>query len=220
MAVLLGLMLWSHFRNRWEMILFFGGFLMAELDVQSSRTASSSLPSTDTLHPTSKIKVYMWRATVWIVFVAGWYLCSIPQDDAGQSIGFMTLDALVPSYTAPRKRFWVGWGALMLVWATANCTKLQRVFTNGVAQYLGKISFALYILHGPVTYTIGNGIMNAIWSKTGSDTAAKEALGWGVGYLATVIVTIYSADLYTTAVDTPTTKLAKWLEDRCSVSLS
>lgn len=73
---------------------------------------------------------------------------------------------------------------------------MQALFTMRIAQYVGHISFALYIVHGLVLYTLEMNMLYAakpIWDGEG---------GWGKFLLAAVgawivdlIVSLYAADV-------------------------
>ena len=54
---------------------------------------------------------------------------------------------------------------------------LQRIFTASIAQYLGKISYSLYLAHGTVNHTVGVRYLNRAWT----DWTAAEALGQQAG---------------------------------------
>ena len=102
---------------------------------------------------------------------------------------------------------------------TSNSAALQRLFTNGPVQYLGRISFSLYLMHGPVTHSLGFACMNVMWSVVGWDTAFTKGLGFGVAGVVTLVVTVWAADLFMRVVDEPCVRFAKWLEGKCRVGI-
>jgi hypothetical protein len=90
----------------------------------------------------------------WFVyFLLALFVLSMPlMDDGGaESPGYITLASWIPAhYRSPFvvDTFWVFLAAVHLVFVVDNAAFLQAIFTTRIAQYLGKISFALYICHG------------------------------------------------------------------------
>ncbi|GAB7354011.1 hypothetical protein MBLNU459_g4601t1 [Dothideomycetes sp. NU459] len=221
MTALVALVAWCLFKDRWEMILFYSGFLFAELDFarRAKAAATYALPSQGTPCPAPS-RQRAWSAVYVAVFVVGIYLCGQPQVHAEHSPGWATLTALIPSFTERKQRFWVGWGALLLVWSTSNSPRtLQRIFTNGPVQYLGKISFALYLMHGPITHTVGYGAMDVLWRSIGTETVLRKEIGFCIAAAIDIVTTVWVADVFWRAVDLPVVSFAKWLEDKCIVKL-
>jgi len=217
MAILVFLIIWVHQMGRWEMILFYGGFLCADLGFHRSSTSTPALP-TDT--STTKYRRSMLKPLIYVsVFLLGVYLGCQPQKSAGKTPGWATLVSMIPDHIGNPKRYWPGWGAILLVWSTSCYKPLQRLFDNKLSQYLGKISFSLYIVHGAVTHVIGYPLMNILDGAVGRDHALNKAVGFGVGSGATLFFTVWFADLFTTAVDEPSVRFARWVEEKCNVSV-
>jgi peptidoglycan/LPS O-acetylase OafA/YrhL len=216
--VLLALITWVTFKDRWELILFYAGFLLAELGARqvAALVSTGILTGPTTIMKSSRLKI--WNAIYIFTFLIGMYLCAQPVFGFEKSPGWRTLGFLTPSFVQYRHRYWPGWGAILMVWATSNMIALQKIFTNSPVQYLGRISFSLYIMHGPVTHSIGYAVMDLFYGSFGWETALSKAGGFGAAGLITLMVTIWSADMFMRAVDTPSVKFAKWLEERCSVT--
>lgn len=112
---------------------------------------------------------------------------------------------------------------------------LQRLFTSRVAQYLGYLSFMLYLCHGVVNATIGTHfseqgylLWNTFWEVDSTLIAPEhKALflsEWrGVyysllikGFFWTALVVVWVADILARAVDDPcvalTRRIGKWIE--------
>ncbi|KAK8114327.1 hypothetical protein PG999_006396 [Apiospora kogelbergensis] len=110
---------------------------------------------------------------------------------------------------------------------------LQRPFTTDFAQYLGRISYALYLAHGTVIHTIGTRFLNPAWKAwlaaegralglrdTGFNDAADAVLyrSWSMyvysaflGTLMSTFVLFWAADVFCRAVDVPMVKLTRTL---------
>ncbi|KAG9522061.1 hypothetical protein KCV07_g3385, partial [Aureobasidium melanogenum] len=217
MAILVFMIIWVHQMGRWEMILFYGGFLCADLDFQRSAITDPALPINGT---TTKPKTSKFKSSIYVcTFVLGLYLGCQPQKGANKTPGWVTLYSMIPDHVGNPKRYWPGWGAILLVWSTSCYKPLQCLFDNRLAQYLGKISFSLYIVHGVVTHTIGYALMNFFDGILGREDAINRAIGFGVGSGAILFFTVWLADLFTRAIDEPSVRLAKWIEDKCNRSI-
>jgi peptidoglycan/LPS O-acetylase OafA/YrhL len=217
MAILVFLIIWVHQMGRWEMILFFGGFLCADLGFQRSSTSTPVLPTDGS---TTRQESSVLKPVIYVfVFILGLYLGCQPQKSAGKTPGWITLVSMIPDHIGNPKRYWPGWGAILLVWSTSCYKPLQRLFDNKLSQYLGKISFSLYIVHGAVTHVIGYPLMNILDGAVGRDNALNKAVGFGVGSAATLFFTVWFADLFTRAVDEPSVNFARWVEEKCNASV-
>lgn len=224
LATIGGLIIWCLFKDRWEMVLFYSGFFFAELNFMRGALSMSDnsarggllgrLPS---LRPSQTKR--LWSAFWLSIFLVGIYLGSQPQQGAEHSPGWATLTSLVPSFAEHKQRYWVSWGAILLVWSTSNAPFLQRIFDNAPVQYLGKISFALYLMHGPVTHTIGYGSMDILWRLIGTDTYLRKEIGFCIAAIIDIGTTVCVADFFWRAVDIPIVRFGKWFEDKCIVKI-
>lgn len=227
---------WFSLRNqRWEMVLFVSGMLLAELDLIRIARRGAQSNSRSYLHPASAlsqfsetisfpekagntIKNSASRQYLWIsVAVCALYLMSAPDEDAADTPGFQFLANRVPNFLEDKYRFWQGLGSILFVLATNFCPALQRPFNTAFAQYFGRISYAIYLMHGPVLHTVGYMIMRWSWSITGSTTEGQYVLGFAVSTLFVVPVVVWAADLFCRFVDEPVVQFAKWVETKCMV---
>lgn len=213
---LVSLIAWAQHIERWEMILFYGGFLLAELDSRRRAKAAATVdPFSKSSSPPPPSR--LWSAVYIAAFVGGLYLMGQPATQLEHSPGWATLNAWIPKHIRHRQRYWTGWGALLLVWSTSIHAPLQRIFTNSLVQYLGKISFPLYLMHGAVIHTVGYGIMEFLWRTLGRDTFVRKETGFVVAAAFVLVVAVWAADLFMRVVDGPTIRFAKWMEGRCVV---
>jgi peptidoglycan/LPS O-acetylase OafA/YrhL len=79
---------------------------------------------------------------------------------------------------------------------------LQRWLRGRVVQYLGAISYSLYLVH----YDIGFRFLNAGYKLTG--TRPLPALGW---FLAAILASILGAHVLNVLVEKPSVRLAAWV---------
>lgn len=112
---------------------------------------------------------------------------------------------------------------------------LQRLFTNRISQYLGALSYSLYIVHEPVNHVVGSR-----WAVPGYDLweaydetfssgqvvtpnyeASKAAAlsafrqqfwrWYAISFLLNTVTLIWVSDLFMRAVDGPAVRFARWL---------
>lgn len=154
-----GLIYWAIHWDRWEVILFWAGAFLAEVDLIRIDRKSRNPPDLY-LDPSKKPMHARRRETLWQLFwyanmLCALFLASYPDALGHDTPGYRYLTTLIPVYYSEKLRFWQSIGAVQLIWATNQCDQLKALYTNAPVQYLGKISFALYLMHGPVIHTIG-----------------------------------------------------------------
>jgi peptidoglycan/LPS O-acetylase OafA/YrhL len=236
----LSLMVWFSYRNdRWEMVLFYAGMLFAELDVirsahsdplsnaaaASSSSSNQQLPVTEpkpfdlvgTGRPSSTVSSLKLKTAAWVLLsVAALYLMSQPDVHGPKTPGWVYLSSLIPEWFSDKYRYWQCVGSILFVLCVGHLPAWQRVFMTPLVQYLGRISYAIYLMHGPVIHTIGYAIERWAWGVTGIE-------GWryNAGFiLASVFVVpsvVWAADLFWRSVDAPVVRFAKWFESSCIV---
>lgn len=228
MLTFAGLGLWAMRWDRWEMILFWFGALFAELDQVKAANAgkNNELPTANGhTHKTSFRASIRSSEKLWSAFwlansICALYLCSYPDEHARTTPGFQTLAYLIPKWYTDKIRFWQSLGAIQLVWACTNAKFLQNLFNGPMIQYLGKISYALYLMHGPVIHTFGWGMMGLFWKIFGSDTRTKWEAGFACAAVLTIPMIIWAADIFWRAVDIPCVKCGRWLESKVTVAVN
>lgn len=156
---------WAIHWDRWEMILFWSGALLAELDLIAQARAQSANNNPPEMHLDSSIanssakrgqrRDRVWRWFWLFNFICGLYLASYPDEWGHVTPGYRYLTTLIPGFYSEKLRFWQSIGAVQIVWSVNNADFLKGLFTGPVVQYLGKISFAIYLMHGPVIHTFG-----------------------------------------------------------------
>ncbi|CAK7236720.1 hypothetical protein SEUCBS140593_009714 [Sporothrix eucalyptigena] len=126
------------------------------------------------------------------------------------------------------QKFWFAMTAFLLVEACGNLDGLRRLFERPVAQYCGRISYAMYLVHGPaldyfqdmvlgrpaviptkedkfLSPRPGSGIKGLI----GVETATQRTLTWFLGLLVLGFIIVWIADLFWRFVDAPIVKLGR-----------
>lgn len=231
--------------DRWELVCFLSGTFLCDLDIatraaafsdsesdseeaydfeklptfESSTSASNNRLSsliTKTRH-CSTILLTRPGFKRWIViFVAGLFLLSTPNLAIEETPGYRWLFTyLTPHTYTDKKRFLQSLGAILVTWSVANCSALQQPFDTQFAQYLGKISYALYIVHGPLIHIVGYSVTPNVWIwGTGFD-GWKYLVGLVLGTSVLAVCVAVMADWFWRVVDTRAVKLSRWFEELC-----
>ena len=220
MTVVSGLTWFCMRYGRWEIVLFLFGMLMAEVDLingtwePSARLAKDD-KTTIRFSPGSKTAIRVSRRGLWIsVFVIGLYFGSCPNIGFKWTPFYSWLWHITPKTYPEPHRFAQTIGAVLIVFSINHSPDIQKLFTNPFSQYLGNISFAFYVVHGPVLHCLGYSIMPNIWNITGKETNFQYCLGFLIGWLICLPVSIWLGDVFWRAVDIPSVKFARSLEDR------
>ncbi|KAI0443720.1 acyltransferase family-domain-containing protein [Xylaria telfairii] len=229
---IVGLLAWFVLRNdRWEMLLFLAGMTIAELDLRrnaheghgsnvtraglASSQPTLQLPLDEKTDP-SPSPSYQRSTTdlFWsLVSVFALYLLSCPDAGPWDVPGWRYLGTLIPDWFTEKYRFWQVMGACLFVFCAARSRGWQRFFELPVIQYLGHLSYAIYLMHGPVTHVLGFPVQRWAWGVTGTEGPAYER-GVALAAVINIPLVIWGADIFWRAVDMPTVRFAKWLESK------
>ncbi|KAL8728437.1 MAG: hypothetical protein Q9166_005399 [cf. Caloplaca sp. 2 TL-2023] len=202
LILFIGYWLWFGY---WATVLFLGGIVLAELD------HGRSLPGVD-LTCVPKTQTNDRKRTVWygvLVFVAIFFL-SMPEYDESvtSSFGYVTLSTtLTPAswmnHWGPG-RWWPCLSSILLVAVIDNAGSdafYQRLFTYRFPQYLGRVSFSLYLCHGVTLYTVGLRTANFFLGIFGDKTGLQYGLALVVSGMIMVPILFWVSDVFTVVVD-------------------
>ncbi|KAN0071566.1 Acyltransferase family domain containing protein [Elaphomyces granulatus] len=215
MLVVSGLVVFCVRWGRWEMVLFLSGLLLAEVDQINGIWSHPVLG--EKLNDPSFFARPNSRAFWITVLVVGLFIASSPNVGMKFTPGYMWLARLTPETYPEPHRFPQTIGAILIVCSINNSKTIQKLFTNQVSQYLGNISYAFYVVHGPILHSVGYSIMPSIWAVTGKQTNYQFCLGLLVGWLVCFPVSLWAGDVFWRMVDIPSVKFARWLESKIVV---
>ncbi|KAM3511247.1 hypothetical protein MY11210_005116 [Beauveria gryllotalpidicola] len=237
LAILTLLALFSLRCDRWEVALFLAGAVLAELDLMrrdaAKAAASASLSTLDMIgvdveakrdaapppRPPAEHRIIQ-SLGVMLMAVAGMYLMSFPPSHAEETRGFMLIyHWLVPSWASDPKRYALGPGAVLFMIAVSSSATLQRPFLTATAQYLGAVSYALYIVHGPVLHAVGYVVTPAVLAMTGIETYREWATGMVLSTVINFAVALGVADLFYRLVDVGSVRVATAFQRMCFQSV-
>lgn len=223
--------------ERFHETLFLAGMVCAEIDiitehfcVESNQTPLSGPQGTHTLAiEEESVRIVGWRLLVTsrrfrhvhnlMMFITGLFFLSIPPQDYYGYAEWRPALSMVPLYIQEKDDVIRAIGAIMTTWPVATSTIIAPLFCNPVAQYLGQISFALYLVHGAVLRSVWLGLQPSVINFVSGVPVWAMPTGqfirlWIMGYLIVLPVVIWSADLFWRLVDQPSISFARWIEER------
>lgn len=206
--VLAGMVFYSIWDSHWEVFLFLSGTLFCDIHFLAS-TLSFRDPHRQIVKEAVLITISLFAV----------HLLCFPDEQSITTPGYRTMISLTPRYSSDQgltQRFWIAIGAFILVGAMNFSTMLQRPFTTPLAQYLGRISFALYIVHGPILYTLGmQMLMPAVREWNGGVGWANYGLRALGAWVVNLVVCVLVADVFWREVDARSVVFTGWVAQKC-----
>ncbi|CZR54980.1 related to hard surface induced protein 3 (sterol glycosyl transferase) [Phialocephala subalpina] len=208
--------------------MFVAGMLLCDLDTLAR---NDDLPSFFYTHlqPYKKIIFYT-------LFVIGIYLSGVPSIDfetniaiVKESPGWNWLARLKPPSVSETDYKWLYlfWAALFLISSIARIPWLKAFFETRFNQYLGRISFSLYLVHGPLIWTLADRLYLAAGLTRDINTEGLKdwlnifplsragPLGLEFAFLMPHLimlpVTLWVAEVCTRLCDRPSLSFAQWI---------
>ncbi|KAK6542814.1 hypothetical protein TWF694_006755 [Orbilia ellipsospora] len=185
--------------DRWDIFCFLSGVVIAEISI---------------IRAENKIKGN--NLLLFPILLIGLHMASMPADP-GHTPGYRLLQNMIPSMVKTKGRFWQSVSAVIIVTTISFGTSsgLQRPFTTRFAQYLGKISYAMYLMHGWVCRSLGYWTVAHLWKYTGRDTILGKVSGVLGGGVLVFITVFWTSDIFWRSVDMGSVRFARWLENVC-----
>ncbi|KIW00077.1 uncharacterized protein PV09_08419 [Verruconis gallopava] len=202
------LTLYSLRMGRWDMALFMGALLQSELDIQKPSWGWHAESWTVNLRSNLWYLPQGRQILRWCCAIIALHLLSYPDAGAEFTPGFMQLSEWVPRYYGPLSgwMFYQAIGALMLLPCILRSPLLREFFDKPIVQYLGKISFSFYLVHGPVLHSLGFWLMPRLFDRFGL------LPGLSIGYVVLLAVSLYIAEFWYKKVDIWSTSIGKRVE--------
>ncbi|SZF03954.1 unnamed protein product [Blumeria hordei] len=207
--------------------MFTVGMLYSDLDLQEK---AGDLPKFfyRARHVLGRSRKLFW----YLIFVIGMYLSGVPSlhndiPSLRRSPGWHYLSYLTPETTLDFKWFYLFWASALLVISIPRIPWLKAFFETRFCQYLGRISFALYLVHGPVLWTLGDRVYLAVgWTRTDNIEGLKSwlnlypispagPLGMELRFIIPHLVillpfTLWLAEIVTKLFDEPSVRISQW----------
>lgn len=214
--------------DAWYGAVFISGMLQADLDLLARR------PEPNSGFPTflRRLEPYKTRIFSGLLLVA-FFFSGVPShsnsmDELRESPGWYYLSFLKPQAVFDPKWFFLAISANCIVAATPRMPWMRRFFEGNFCQYLGRISFALYLVHGPVLLTLGDRLYSAV-GYSAPYARNREMLAWWIDrfplhtggpmglepaflvpHIILLPVTLGLADFVTKTVDEPSVRFSQW----------
>jgi peptidoglycan/LPS O-acetylase OafA/YrhL len=153
-----------------------------------------------------------------LTMMIGLWMASFPDEQAGQALGYGLLSSIWPAPAC-----WQSLGAAAIVWSAGRTGVVRGLLSSKATQYLGTLSFPLYLIHLPFLELAGWRIQ-----MSGQEQIARFAAALGVttswpwhlagnvlGYLAVTSILLCISDIASRAIDQP---IQRFLRNLVSVA--
>ncbi|KAI1434649.1 acyltransferase family-domain-containing protein [Xylaria sp. CBS 124048] len=211
----------------WGEFLFIGGMLVAETSphIRGSSAEAAAARSKDNVDvaikaggspPPSQRFGHLYGS---VPFLAALFVLSMPEQDRGvaTSYSFRTLWTLIPAHfhaSGAVDYFWQPIAAVALVLIVDRVYFLQGIFTTRLAQYLGRISCTLYLVHMLILNSLGFYLGRYFLQVTGSESYWQYGTGIDLAGIVVGSVIIWAADLTSRLVDANVVRFTAWAYSR------
>jgi peptidoglycan/LPS O-acetylase OafA/YrhL len=141
------------------------------------------------------------------LLILGIYVASLPEfRDATSAFGY-------PSFMFGL-RFGLCYtlGAVLIVCSISHLRHIQTLLSMSIPQYLGKISYSLYIVHEPLLQMFGWSLTNRIRQATETWHWVLHAYAIGLCCISLTTVIILVAHCFWKIVELPSVTYARWIE--------
>lgn len=203
--------------------LFVAGMLLCDLDFLDR---AGDLPHFFSL--LARFQTYIFHG----LFITSLYLGGSPAYSSDihvlrESPGWYYLSLFKPQAVFDYKWFYLFWASTFFVASVQRISWLKAFFETRYNQYLGRISFAFYLVHGPILWSVGDRLYAAVgWTK---DSQAVNIPGWinilplpkigpfglELSFLLPHVIllplTLWVAEMATTLIDEPSVRFSQWL---------
>lgn len=193
--------------------LFLFGALLAERSLAKTE-AALVLPTTNTSSASSRLSgVMATHMLSGLCLLIGLFLCSQPGGrGASRSWPWSTLSKVVPSFWPRREakeHFYLSISAALILYGLDSCKTWQRPFMFPFSQYIGALSFGIYIMQLP---------MKKLYVRVALERAVKGWLGDTtftafVNWVLFMFLLLWAADWFI-RVDIKIIGLGKWAEKK------
>lgn len=211
----------AHQWGRWDVCIFLAGPILVEYDLIASDRLGWHSQSKQS--PPGQILRFWVHHLCWIsVLALSLFLLAFPEIWGDSTPGYRTLTKFIPPQTDDLKRYWPMWGSILFLAAINNVKFLASFFNTRPLQYLGKISFSLYLIHGPLYHTFGYWLemtmFERVFGLSPQDIHTMPFhLGFFICFAIIMVCCIWAADFFMRIVDEPSVKFASWLQQAGSV---
>lgn len=203
---------------------FIFGYLLAE--IHAAKHDRSVLPIATATHRRSLLAFLSSSpkaktAILYTMVVIGLWFLSFPMNDGNHSFSYVTIcSTLFKGYSYRQLRMVMqNFGAMFLCSAMVYLPRMQRIFSTRLCQYLGRISFSLYLMHGLMLRTVGHRLVLGMWDHYPKATFNDRMFIAAVCFLFVLMpATICISDVFWRVCEEPATNFVRkaegWIVDK------
>ncbi|KAI1357304.1 acyltransferase family-domain-containing protein [Xylaria arbuscula] len=217
---------YSFWYFHWGELLFVGGMLVVEVNLWFQRSETRNKLALDeeearfalkrrSLYSTGGRTRVCHGTCCTAAFLIGLFVLSMPEHNrrVSDSYGFETLTELIPTRfysSGAADYFWQPLAAIFIVFVIDRAQFLQAIFTTRLAQYLGRVSFSLYLVHMLILHSLGFWLGKYFLQIIGSNSPWKYGTSIGLSAVVVGFVIIWAADLGARLVDANIVRFTVW----------
>ncbi|KAH8701418.1 acyltransferase family-domain-containing protein [Phaeosphaeriaceae sp. PMI808] len=203
----------------WTVFTFMSGLAIAEVHAlrEVQRSAAAITGKEKRLGRFPK----MLTACNSALFIIGIYLLCLPEQPIEDCFSweYRFLLSLWGDHAEEKEdiaQIWRSVGGLFCVFAISNSVKLQAILETKVAQYLGRISFGVYLAHLMI-YQMWRGPLLSFFERSNAfNSTASLWFSWVATFSILLPVVLWTGHKLTSMVDKKSVHIAKWIEARLS----
>lgn len=196
------LFLATAFGDIWEQCLFWAGMLLCNIDLDRTKKTSQDAPYSRFLH-----------ASWCLALCVSLFLMSYPEFEPNMVpwTAWITKIFVWDPWYHDRYRVVQGIGASLFIYVVPRLNFLESFFSNAFARYLGRISYSLYLVHGPIFRSLGYTVFLKVL-KGPDFTPSQYYSAVAISVAVSLPVTFGIAHFFCLLVDEPLVQFARWTE--------
>lgn len=155
------------------------------------------------------------------LFALGYYLSGMPMEEPDKvpyikKPGYEIFYRIKPPHwlfdVDMELRFYHSLSACLLVFSVSQSPALRKVFESRFCQWLGKLSFALYLVHEQVM-SLTSGIITVTFIKITNNRGGLQPVLYVVEFILVSLFVFFISALAWRHIDKPTVRFSKWIDD-------
>lgn len=228
--------------NHWDGPLFFTGAAFAQLSVLRKKDGLYGTQQQQPLHPEVRGDLSsldseraaaptmlanpqpLWQRTMrFCLFGLALWLMSFPANDWKKPApGYFWIHSLIPWWYRSKQRYPRTMGTLLLIYLLDTVPEQSHstwmtILNCWPAQYLGRVMFPLYLVHGPLLHMIGFAFPRLIWARIGYQTYWLHVAGVTGGWILALLMCLWAAEVFGREILQRCIRFTKWVEGVCFV---